>query len=322
MDNLCHTLVGAALAESGLKRRTALGTATLMLGANFPDIDVVMALSEHGLGFRRGITHGVPALIALPFVLTLVMLGWQRLRRRVGPEEARPVPGQLFLLSALSIATHPVLDWMNSYGMRWLMPFSGRWWYGDALFIVDPWILAALGFGIYLSRRRARVADGADVVAGGPARHIVRPARIAVGAVLAYVAAMLVGTAIARAFVRDELLAAAVPYRALMVDPVPINSLGRRVVYEREGRYEVRDFRWLAKPHLATSGYTIAVNDGDPLARRARATPAGAEFLGWSRLPYFEVTVRGDSAVVVIGDARYPGFDKESWASVRVVVPR
>jgi hypothetical protein len=31
MDNVCHTLVGAALAEAGLKRRTALGTATLII---------------------------------------------------------------------------------------------------------------------------------------------------------------------------------------------------------------------------------------------------------------------------------------------------
>jgi len=35
-------------------------------------------------------------------------------------------------------AHHPTLDWLNTYGMRWLMPFSGRWFYGDAVFIVDP----------------------------------------------------------------------------------------------------------------------------------------------------------------------------------------
>ena len=34
-------MVGAALAEAGLKRRTPLASATLMIGANFPDIDVV-----------------------------------------------------------------------------------------------------------------------------------------------------------------------------------------------------------------------------------------------------------------------------------------
>jgi hypothetical protein len=31
MDNLCHTLVGAALGEAGLKRRTRFASATLMI---------------------------------------------------------------------------------------------------------------------------------------------------------------------------------------------------------------------------------------------------------------------------------------------------
>src|SRR5687767_10898512 len=66
MDNVCHTLVGAALAEAGLKRKTALGTATLMIAANFPDIDVIAVPLGHSLGFRRGITHGLPALALMP----------------------------------------------------------------------------------------------------------------------------------------------------------------------------------------------------------------------------------------------------------------
>ena len=39
MDNLAHTLAGLALAEAGLKRRTALGAATHVIGANLPDAD-------------------------------------------------------------------------------------------------------------------------------------------------------------------------------------------------------------------------------------------------------------------------------------------
>jgi len=42
MDPIAHTLFGAALAESGLKNRSRYATATLLIGANLPDIDVVM----------------------------------------------------------------------------------------------------------------------------------------------------------------------------------------------------------------------------------------------------------------------------------------
>ena len=31
----------------------------------------------------------------------------------------------------------PLLDWLNTYGVRFLMPFDGTWFYGDALFIID-----------------------------------------------------------------------------------------------------------------------------------------------------------------------------------------
>ena len=41
MDDLAHTLAGLALAEAGLERRTALGAATLVIGANLPDVDAL-----------------------------------------------------------------------------------------------------------------------------------------------------------------------------------------------------------------------------------------------------------------------------------------
>ena len=68
------SLVGLALAESGLKRRTSLATATLLIGANFPDIDVVAVPLGAGFQYRRGITHGFLALALLPFVLAGIML--------------------------------------------------------------------------------------------------------------------------------------------------------------------------------------------------------------------------------------------------------
>ncbi len=34
------------------------------------------------------------------------------------------------------------------------MPFSRRWFYGDVLFIVDPWIWLFLGAGWWASRHR------------------------------------------------------------------------------------------------------------------------------------------------------------------------
>ncbi|MGE5927615.1 MAG: metal-dependent hydrolase, partial [Gemmatimonadota bacterium] len=95
MDNVCHTLAGAALAESGLARRTALGYATLLIGANLPDLDVLAFLGGPlaDLEWRRGWSHGVVALAVLPFLLVALMLVIdrvsQRMRRAVIPSEVR-----------------------------------------------------------------------------------------------------------------------------------------------------------------------------------------------------------------------------------------
>ena len=283
MDNICHTLVGAALAEAGLKRRTTLGAATLMIAANFPDIDIIAITLGHDLGFRRGTTHGVPALIVLPFVLAGLMMFVSRVRRRDGPA---PDPTQLVLLSAIGIVTHPVLDWTNTYGMRWLMPFSGRWSYGDALFIIDPWIWITLGAGVWLARRRGgavreRTPEGM--------RRVSAPSRLAVALVSGYVLAMAGWTLLARRAVDRELSRLGVVATAVVVDPVPVNPIGRRVIYRSDGAYHVTELRWTPSPVLSPVRFSLTINDGGPLVVAATATAAGREFLSWSRLPFYVV---------------------------------
>jgi len=157
MDPITHTLTGAALARAGLQRATPLAAATLVVAANAPDIDIVAYLGGEyaGLAHRRGWTHGPLGLVALPFLVAGAALAWDRwVRRRRRPDAApaRAVP--LLLLSLIGILTHPLLDWMNTYGIRLLMPFDRRWFYGDALFIVDPWVWLILGGGVFLAAER------------------------------------------------------------------------------------------------------------------------------------------------------------------------
>src|SRR5687768_18154153 len=82
MDNLCHTLAGAALGEAGLKRRTAMAMGTLMIASNLPDVDVaVFATDTLAMSFRRGWTHGVLAMVVLPPLLAALMFAFGRARR-------------------------------------------------------------------------------------------------------------------------------------------------------------------------------------------------------------------------------------------------
>ncbi|HTL04968.1 MAG TPA: metal-dependent hydrolase [Gemmatimonadales bacterium] len=305
MDNLTHTLAGLALAEAGLKRTTRLAGVTLLIAANLPDLDGLVYLfgsGTDGLVFRRGWTHGVLAMLLLPPLLLLAMLGWHRLRGR--PSGLRA--DRLLLVAALGVWSHPLLDLLNTYGVRLLMPFSGRWFYGDALFIVDPWVWLALLLGIVLSRRRQRAAAAA---AG-------RPVRIALAVVAGYALLMAFGSAAAARRIEPRSPA---PGRRTLASPVFGNPLRRAVVRELDGSYERGELRLLPWRYQV---YDRAPSGRDtPAALAAARVPAGAAFLGWARFPVFRSVTADSGLDVTISDARYEGRGTRSWASVTVRVP-
>ncbi len=159
MDNLTHSLVGAAMSQAGLKKKTGLALPALVIGANLPDIDAACFFwlegTEH-LGFRRGITHGPPAWVLLPLVLAAILWGFDRWQDKRGkrPEKRLPVRfGWLYALAFIGCLSHPALDWLNVYGIRLLEPFSSQWFYGDTLFIIDVWLWAILIGSLWLSVR-------------------------------------------------------------------------------------------------------------------------------------------------------------------------
>src|SRR4030095_15799302 len=75
-------------------------------------------------------------------------------RRATASRQLSVRPMQLLLLSYIGVILHVLIDLLNTYGVRLLMPFRPHWFYGDVLFIIDPWLWLALGTGVSLSIRR------------------------------------------------------------------------------------------------------------------------------------------------------------------------
>jgi inner membrane protein len=213
-----------------------------------------------------------------------------------------------------------VLDWMNTYGMRWLVPFSAHWYYGDALFIVDPVLWIALTAAVVVTRRRHGAAIRGPS-SSRPRPWVTRPARWGLVLATAYVILMVVAGRVARASVFRTLADRGVVPSAVMAAPEPGNPLERRVVYVVGDEYRVATHHFLRSPALSLEWTAVPRRDTAELVERVRATPQGAEFLSWARFPYYHVTARGDSADVFVGDARYTTGTQPSWASVRVTVP-
>lgn len=347
MDPLTHTFVGATLGKAGLERRTALAMPTLLIGANLPDVDVLALFGgdDVGLAFRRGWTHGVPALILLPILLTLGMVLYDR---RFRDRDARPIDArQLLLLSYISVWSHPALDWLNTYGIRLLMPFDGRWFYGDSLYIIDPWVWLALGGILFLLATRKRRVDvswailallatlfvlGVPAILLGQAglstthwiwlsgitllivlrwRHLPRePWRGVVVAVLiavgAYIGSMVLGTQVARHQVVRELEGRGIDVKRIMVGPVPLDPLAGEIVIETaEGNFRAGSFHWLDDPRWRLEEKVWERAETSPIARAAMTAPYARGFVNWARFPIAEVLEDADGYTVYIRDLRY-----------------
>jgi inner membrane protein len=148
MDNLTHTLTAIAISQTGLNRKTRFATATLILAGNAPDIDILIGLkgSIEYLRHHRGITHSLVGIIVLALMIWGVMF-W--LGKRVKPKPGLPLnPRWLLLAALLGTGSHLLLDFTNAYGVRPFLPFSGRWYAWDIMFIVDPLLLALLILGL------------------------------------------------------------------------------------------------------------------------------------------------------------------------------
>jgi inner membrane protein len=304
MDNVCHTLAGAALAESGLARRTAMGYATLLIAANLPDIDVLSYLNgpEAALYWRRGWTHGIVALVVLPLLLALALLLLETVSRKLSSAvlPSRMRPGQILLLAYAGVLSHPLLDSLNTYGVHWLLPWNREWTYGDALFIVDPWIILVLGLGVWASRTQRRSRQ----------RNVTpeRPARLALAVTLAYIVAM-VGSSRAAEQAASRELQARYPgaVQRVMASPVFLNPLRRDVVVQQGDVYRTARFDWLHQPHIAPASIRSfsATQPSDPAVAQAAASLRGREFLSWARFPTFSVDSSASGYTVHIMDLRY-----------------
>ncbi|HEU4766946.1 MAG TPA: metal-dependent hydrolase, partial [Pyrinomonadaceae bacterium] len=148
MDNLTHSLVGLTAAKAGLERLSPGATALCIVAANVPDIDVAILLTGDRwtyLQHHRGITHAIVGVVALALLLPLVFYGVDRVLSWLRKRPPTTKLGGLTIASALVTATHPILDWTNNYGVRFFLPWSPKWYYGDLVFIIDPYIWLILG---------------------------------------------------------------------------------------------------------------------------------------------------------------------------------
>lgn len=289
MDNLTHSLVGAVLGQAGLKRTTGLAMPALIIGANLPDVDAACFVWLEGLehlAFRRGITHGPPALVLLPLVLAGLLWAFDRWQTKRGtrPEARLPVRfGWLYAMAFIGCLTHPAMDWLNVYGIRLLEPFSSQWFYGDTLFIIDPWLWAVMIGSVWWSRRREK--------AGG---EWMRPARMGIVVGLAYIGV-------------NGFVSATHGYHSAghqkgaseIISPLPVFPFAREEISGSRNDWHHFDDSGEAWVPFVKPQDRCAWPD---LTEARRTNSQLGAFLFWSRAPFL---TRAPDGSVVLRDARF-----------------
>ena len=299
------------MARAGLNRKSTLATATLVLAAEAPDLDVLANFGGRISGFEhhRGITHtfvGIPLVAA--FVVLVLYLGYHCFGHRRGAS-GKPAPrwGTLFWLAGLACVSHILLDFTNNYGVRPWEPFSYRWYSWDIVYIVEPVLWMILAGALLLPSLFRLIASEMHSGSRAPVPH---------GRAMAVSALLLVGVFWG---LRDY------QHRRAIAALQALTYQGEIPVRVSAYPYYVNPFRWYGVAETNHFYSTMEVNsftpEVDPQSRatvrfKPEQTPVvlaaeqsrlGRVFLDWGKYPLTETERLGpdEGFVVRFYDLRF-----------------
>ncbi len=345
MDNLAHAVVGAALARAVADRRMAAPAFTGAVAANAPDwTELFIGLPGDGptyLLLHRGVTHALlGAAVQIGLLTVIVSLARRWWARRRGADA--PPLGPPALAIAVCVSSHLCMDWQGSYGWRPFLPWSGTWYYGDLVAIVDPFFwfvpLVALAWG---APRHWRHALGYGVPAGALLTAVCLVAGVATWVKVTVAIIVLVGAAgWVRRWVgvagRRRAAAYAVALLAAYAGAHALASVAprtdaRTTAFRRFGRGAAwaaltvpgRPFSWqpiYAGPDsVAGPDWQVPRHLDGPRVRRVLATTReGRAMASFARFLAADVDSTGRPVTVVLRDVRYARAGTSGWGVLAV----
>lgn len=315
MDNLTHTLTSIAISQTGLNGKTRFATLTLILAGNAPDLDVIADFkgSIAYLQHHRGVSHSFVGIIVLA-LLVWGLICW--IGRHVQPKPGLPLrPRWLLTAALLGTGTHLLLDFTNAYGVRPYLPFSGRWYAWDIMFIFDPLLECVLILGLGIPWLLHLVSEEV----GAP------KARSAPGAIFCLCAmATLWGVrdfAHRRALIiLDSRTCSGEATQRLSALPTMSNPFSWVGVVETQTYFHVLSVNALDANNPPEEMATFAKPQPSPALEAAINTPGARIFLDFARFPWAQVDESEDGFSVSISDLRFYSEATRSRGFTLVVV--
>ncbi|MGA2740644.1 MAG: metal-dependent hydrolase [Bryobacteraceae bacterium] len=273
MDPLTHSATGLFLGRAGLNRFSEQAAWILVLAANAPDIDIVTLAGGqlNYLNYHRHLTHSLalwPVMALLPVLA--VRLFTRKPFRWLGA----------YAISLAAVASHLLLDWTNVYGIRFLLPFSGRWFHLDLTSVVDLWIWAVLLAGLAgpLIARLVNAEIGARMKNTGRGFAIFALLFLAL-----YNAGRAALHARAVAVLDSRIYAGTAPQRAAAL-PGPVNPWAWRGLVETRESYNVLDLN-LLQEFDPSRGVIFYKAEPSASIQAANNSPVFRDFFNFSQFP-------------------------------------
>jgi len=278
LDPLTHTATGLFLSRAGFGRLAPQAPWVLMLAANAPDLDAVSAAAGtlSYLNYHRHLTHAVAVAPVMALATVLVARVISR----------KPFAwGRIYCIALAGVLSHLLLDWTNIYGIRLLLPFSGRWFHLDWTSVIDLWIWAVFLVGLAGPLLSRLVASEI----GAPSRRAgMGFAIFALGFLVLYNGGRAVLHSRAVATLDARLYDGAAPGRTAAL-PDPLNPFAWRGLVETEEAWSVHQVNLLADfdPHSGRRFYKPAP---DPALQAAGRSREFQDFLRFSEYPFWRMT--------------------------------
>lgn len=162
MDNLTHSLIGIVAAEAFTKKkvdpppRLPVYVASI-LASNLPDLDFLWGGNlPPPLGtllYHRGYTHIF--LFCIPLALVAFTLVYFFLKNQIRHHKML-----IFLVGLLGLVLHVAADSLNAYGVHPYYPFNNNWYYGDAVFIIEPLLWSIMGVYFFSLIKNIKLKSG------------------------------------------------------------------------------------------------------------------------------------------------------------------
>jgi inner membrane protein len=300
MDNLTHTLTAVAISQTGLSRKTRFATVTLIVAANAPDIDILSGFtgSIDYLKYHRGIAHSFVGVITLA-IIVWGLFCW--IGKKVKPKPNLAFNPQWLLLAALlGTGSHLLLDFTNSYGVRPWLPFSGRWYAWDIMFIFDPLLIAILILGLGLPWLLRLVSEEV----GARKTRSTAGAIFCLGAMVTLWGVRDFAHRRALAILDSRTYSGEVPQRYSAL-PGMANPLAWVGVVETETSFHVAAVNALDSNDAPDELQKFEKPQPSPPLAAAMNTYGGKVFLDFARFPWAQIDVREDGYGVRIADLRF-----------------